>query len=58
MLEGKILVTVGDSITYGADMDEVGVAPDGTRLLNTPEDLEKDPVAAHILRTAGVRKAH
>ena len=28
MLEGKILVTVGDSITYGADMDEAGFAPD------------------------------
>ncbi len=30
MLEGKILVTVGDSITYGADMDPAGIAPDGT----------------------------
>ena len=28
----------------------------GTRLLPSPKDLEKDPVAAHILRTAGVRK--
>ena len=32
MLEGKILVTVGDSITYGADMDEAGFAPDGSRM--------------------------
>ena len=30
MLEGKVLVTVGDSITYGADMDPAGIAPDGT----------------------------
>ena len=31
-LEGKILVTVGDSITEGADMDPAGFAPDGTRM--------------------------
>ena len=30
MLKGKILVTVGDSITYGADMDPAGIAPDGS----------------------------
>ena len=30
ILEGKTLVTVGDSITYGADMDPAGIAPDGT----------------------------
>ena len=30
VLYGKTLVTVGDSITYGADMDEEGIAEDKT----------------------------
>ena len=29
VLYGKTLVTVGDSITYGADMDSAGIAPNG-----------------------------
>lgn len=32
ILEGKTLVTVGDSITYGSDMDPAGFAPDGARM--------------------------
>ena len=32
VLYGKTLVTVGDSITYGEDMDEEGFTEDKTRM--------------------------
>ena len=52
-LSGKTLVTVGDSITWGADMDEPGIAEDGTRMTYGWQIADRNGMVFHNKGVSG-----